>query len=314
MRPDDDGDDDDAARQPQAFTPADAQAVRRLWEPLGLPGLIDIHTHFMPRSVLDKVWGYFDSVGPLLGRPWPIHYRAAEHARVDGLEAFGVRAFTSMLYPHKPDMAAWLNSWAVDFAAREPHCLHTSTFYPEPAAAGYTAAAIEAGTRIFKVHVQVGAFSPADPLLDPVWGLISDADLPVIIHCGSGPAPGEFTGPGPVAEVLRRFPRLRLIVAHMGTTEYLDFLDFAERYENVGLDTTMSFTDFAEIGAPYPRAALPRVKALGDKVFWGSDYPNIPYPYAHGIEALLRLDLGDDWLRKVLHDNAAQLFGIPAAG
>jgi len=292
------------------FSPADAAAVRALWEPLGLPGVIDIHTHFMPSNVMDKVWAYFDSAGPLLGRDWPITYRADEQARVDGLEAFGVRAFTSMIYAHKPDMAAWLNSWAVDFAAREPCCLHTSTFYPEPGAAQYTAAAIEAGTRIFKVHVQVGDFSPSDPLLDPVWGLVADAGLPVIIHCGSGPAPGRHTGPGPVADVLSRFPGLRLIIAHMGTVEYLDFLDLAERYENVGLDTTMSFTDFAEADAPYPREALPRVKALGAKVFWGSDYPNIPYRYAHGIEALIRLDLGDDWLRRVLHDNAAQLFGL----
>jgi len=302
--------DDTDAGTPEPFTAADAEAVRRLWEPLGLPGLIDIHTHFMPRNVLDKVWAFFDGVGPALGREWPIHYRADEQVRSDGLEAFGVRAFTSMVYAHKPGMAAWLNEWAVGFASREPRCLHTSTFYPEPGALQYTADAIEAGTRVFKVHVQVGDFSPADPLLTGVWGLIADADLPVVIHCGSGPAPGPYTGPGPVAEILARFPSLRLIVAHMGTTEYLDFLDLAERYENVGLDTTMSFTDFAEVDSPYPRDALPRVKALGDKVFWGSDYPNIPYPYAHGIEALIGLDLGDDWLRKVLYDNAARLFEV----
>jgi len=23
---------------------------------LGLPGIIDVHTHFMPKRVLDKVW------------------------------------------------------------------------------------------------------------------------------------------------------------------------------------------------------------------------------------------------------------------
>lgn len=297
---------------PAPFTPADAASVRRLWEPLGLPGIVDIHTHFMPDNVLAKVWSYFDSAGPLLGREWPIAYRAGEQVRVHGLAAFGVRAFTSMIYAHKPEMAAWLNSWAGAFAAREPRCLHTSTFYPEPGAARYTRSAIDAGTRIFKVHVQVGDFSPDDPFLDPVWGMIAEAGLPVIIHCGSGPAPGRFTGPDPVAAVLARFPQLRLIVAHMGTTEYLEFLGLAERYAHVGLDTTMSFTNFAELDAPYPRDALPRVKALGHKIFWGSDYPNIPYPYAHGIESLMRLDLGDDWLRKVLHDNAADLFALSA--
>ena len=42
--------------------------VRRIWSALDLPGVIDVHTHFMPKSVLDKVWHYFDSAGPLVGR------------------------------------------------------------------------------------------------------------------------------------------------------------------------------------------------------------------------------------------------------
>ena len=56
--------------------------VRRIWSALDLPGVIDVHTHFMPKSVLDKVWHYFDSAGPLVGREWPISYRAAESRRV----------------------------------------------------------------------------------------------------------------------------------------------------------------------------------------------------------------------------------------
>ena len=43
-------------------------AVRALASSLGLPGIVDVHTHFMPRSVLDKVWAYFDSAGPFVGR------------------------------------------------------------------------------------------------------------------------------------------------------------------------------------------------------------------------------------------------------
>ena len=33
--------------------------------------------------------------------------------------------------------------------------------------------ALDAGARIFKVHLQVGGFSPDDPLLDEVWGLLA---------------------------------------------------------------------------------------------------------------------------------------------
>lgn len=296
----------DSARK----SPSGDEKVARFWRELGLPGLIDVHTHFMPERVLAKVWAYFDAAGPLVDRPWPIAYRHAESERLAVLRGFGVRAFTSMIYPHKPGMAAWLNGWAADFAARVPDCLHTATFFPEPGADRYTAEALDAGARIFKSHVQVGAYDPGDPLLDDVWGKIADAGTPVVTHCGSGPVPGPHTGPEPVARLLARHPRLRLVIAHMGMPEYAEFLDLAERYEGVHLDTTMAFTDFSESTAPFPPAERLRLGALGDRILFGSDFPNIPYGYAHALDVLTGLGQDDDWLRGVCHDNAARLFGL----
>uniref|UniRef100_UPI0021057107 amidohydrolase family protein n=1 Tax=Nocardia sp. GTS18 TaxID=1778064 RepID=UPI0021057107 len=168
---------------------------------LELPAIVDVHTHFMPDQVMRKVWAYFDTAGPLTGRPWPITYRDDEQVRLKTLRDFGVRAFTSLVYPHKPNMGAWLNEWTAEFAARTPDCLHTATFYPEPDAPRYVAEAIERGARIFKVHIQVGGFSPLDPLLDPVWSILADSGVPVLIHCGSGPAPGDVIESLPIPEL-----------------------------------------------------------------------------------------------------------------
>ncbi|MFC4754375.1 amidohydrolase family protein [Dietzia aurantiaca] len=288
----------------------EAAQVRALWEPLGLPGIIDVHTHFMPKNVMDKVWDYFSAAGPKIGRPWPITYREAEDARVERLRSYGVLAFSSMLYPHKPEMGAWLNSWSAEFASRHPDCLHTSTFFPEPGVSDYVRDAIDAGTRVFKSHIQVGEYDPRDPLLDPVWGQLTEAQVPTVIHCGGGPVPGTFTGPEPIAAVLERFPTLPLIIAHMGMGEYTEFLDLTEKYPNVYLDTTMAFTDFVEEALPFPPAERGRLADLGDKILLGTDFPNIPYPYAEQLEALIELGLGEDWLRAVWHGNAARLFDL----
>ncbi|MER7808052.1 amidohydrolase family protein [Streptomyces sp900116325] len=282
--------------------------VVRFWERLGLPGLIDVHTHFMPEQVLRKVWAYFDSVGPLTGMEWPIAYRHDEDERLALLRSFGVRRFTSMLYPHKAGMAAWLNGWAADFARRVPDCLHTATLFPEEGVERYVREAVEAGARIFKSHLQVGAYDANDPLLEPVWGLLAEAGVPVVMHCGSGPAPGKYTGPEPVGRLLARHPRLRLVVAHMGMPEYAEFLALAEAYPEVRLDTTMAFTDFSEDLTPFPVAERGRLADLGDRILLGTDFPNIPYPYVHQLHALERLELGDDWLRAVCYENAHAMF------
>jgi predicted TIM-barrel fold metal-dependent hydrolase len=291
----------------------EAAEIRQVWSELGLPGVIDVHTHFMPKSVMDKVWQYFDSAGPLVGREWPIIYRTAESERVQMLRQFGVLGFTALVYPHKPQMAAWLNQWAIQFSRETPDCLATATFYPEPDAGDYVAAAITAGAQVFKAHVQVGRYEPNDPLLDPVWGAIEDAGIPVVIHCGSGPAPGEHTGPEPIRLLLQRYPRLRLIVAHMGMPEYVDFMDICESSADVRLDTTMAFTPFVDELMPFPSSQLNRLRDLGDRILFGSDFPNIPYSYADAMRSLTRLPGVDDaWLRGVFYENAAALF--PPAG
>ena len=289
---------------------AEAAAVTAFWRELGLPGLVDIHTHFMPPNVLAKVWAFFeDGRGPS-GQAWPIIYRQPEEDRVALLRAFGVRTFSALLYPHKPGMAEWLNAWAAGFAARTPDALHSATFFAEPGAGSYVAGAIGAGARLFKAHLQVGGYDPRDELLDGVWGLLAEARVPVVVHCGSGPAPGRFTGPGPISQVLARHPRLTAIIAHLGAPEYGEFLGLAERHRHVYLDTTMVFTDFLERLAPFPAPLLPRLAAAADRVLLGSDFPNIPYPYLHQLEALARLDLGMPWLRAVCHGNATRLLGL----
>jgi hypothetical protein len=279
------------------------------WQGLGLDGLIDIHVHFLPDPVLNAVWKYFDAADKHYGTPWPITYRTPVAERLKTLALLGVRAFPALVYPHKPDMAAWLNAWARDFAVTTPGCIPSGTFYPEPTASTYVREALDQGTRIFKVHLQVGDYDPRDPVLDDVWGQLAEAGTPVVAHCGSGPIPGRHTGPGPIGEVLRRHPRLTVVVAHLGMPEYAEHLDLTS-YPNVHLDTTMALTPFTEALMPFPRSLVPRLADLADRIVLGSDFPNIPYPYATQLQALADLDLGDAWLRAVCWTNGARLLGL----
>jgi hypothetical protein len=284
--------------------------VPAFWGRLKLPGLIDAHTHFMPERLLAAVWRYFDSTENHYGTPWPVYYKLPEPDRLAVLDQLGVRAFTALLYPHKPDMAAGLSEWARAFAEHTPGCVSTGTFFPEPSAASYVRDALDAGTRVFKAHVQVGGYDPGDPLLDAVWGQLADAATPVIVHCGSGPLPGTHTGPGPFGAVLARHPRLTAVIAHCGAPEYEEFIALARTYPNVHLDTTMVGTPYlnAMVGAP----GAETIAALGDledRVVLGTDFPNIPYPYAEQLAALERFGLGDEWLRAVCWHNGARLLG-----
>src|SRR3954447_23544060 len=242
-------------------------------------GLVDLHTHFLPERVLRKVWAFFDDAGRHYGMDWPIHYRLPEEERIGVLRGLGVATFAPLVYPHRPGMAAWLNDWIGDFAARTPGALRTATFYPDPDVQVYLTRAVEAGARGGKVHVQGGGFAPRDPLLDPAWGLLADAGVPVVVHCGDGPVPGPHTGIAVFEQVLRRHPGLVAVLAHAGMPDYAAALHLVARYPRVHLDTTMVGTAFAEAFAPLPPDWPARLAGVADRVVLGSDFPNIPYGY-----------------------------------
>lgn len=278
---------------------------------LGIPGLYDVHVHFLPENIQAAVWRQFDQAGPKIGRPWPIRYRGSVAERVEQLRGFGVRKFSALPYAHKPGVAAYLNNWARDFAVQYPDNLRSATFFPEPGVREYVATAIADGVEIFKLHTQVGEFLLDDPLLLEAWEALEEAGTPIVIHVGSGPVGNAFTGPEHLARLLGLFPDLRVIVAHLGAPEYAEFMDLAESYEHTYLDTTMVFTDFF---VPFPDALVPRLAGLGDRILYGSDFPNLPYDYTHQLEGLARLlgqapGLDVEWLAKVCWHNANDLFG-----
>lgn len=65
---------------------------------------------------------------------------------------------------------------------------------------------------------------------------------------------------------------------------------------------------------PFPAAELPRLLGLGERILFGSDFPNIPYGYVEAMQALTDLPgVDDDWLRAVFYGTAARLFAVPQA-
>ena len=283
---------------------------------LGLPYLVDLHLHFLPDRMQQKVWSFFDEQARgHYGTAWPIQYRVSEEDRLAVLRELNVGVFAPLVYPHKAGMGAWLTEWVLDFAARTPGAVPTATIFAEPDVTSYLGAALAAGARCVKAHVQVGGWDPRDPLLDEAWGMIADAGVPVVIHCGHGPARGAHTGLDVFEEVLRRHPTLTAVLAHAGMPEIGVALDLAERYPRVHLDTTMVGVAFTAGMSPLPPDWLDRLASLPDRIVLGTDFPSIPYPYAEQLAAIAGWAEADDrlgelFLRGVLHDNPSRLLRL----
>jgi uncharacterized protein len=275
---------------------------------LGIPGIVDAHVHFLPDSLQQAVWRWFDRLTP----PWPVTYRDSAADRLATLARLRVRHHTALAYPHRPGMLPFLNDHTLALAAAVPAVIPTFTIYPEPGVAAETERCLAAGGRAVKVHLQVGGFDATDPLLDDVWSQLQDHGTPVILHAGAvadGSGNERWCGPEPVRRLLRRFGDLRLVIAHLGAPDHDAFVALAEDHQGVWLDTAMVFTDPPYLG-PAPLHLTGRLAALGDRVVFGSDFPTIPHALAAQVSGLADLGLGDDWLRGVLWHNGLRLFGL----
>jgi len=275
---------------------------------LGIPGIVDVHVHFLPDSVQDAVWRWFDRLTP----PWPVTYRTSAAERLDILARAGVRHHTALAYPHRPGMLRFLNDHTLALAGEVPAVIPTFTIYPEPGVGAETARCLAAGGKCVKVHLQVGGFDAVDPLLGEAWQQLAESGTPVIMHAGAvadGSGNAQWCGPDPVRRLLDTFPGLRLVIAHMGTPDQDAFVEMAEANANLWLDTAMVFTDPPYLGLT-PLQLLDRIRALGDRIVFGSDFPTIPHQFAAQVSGLAALDLGDEWLRNVLWYNGLRLFGL----
>ena len=260
----------------------------------------------MPERIQEAVWAHFDEL-----EGWPIQYRFDEGERLATLPKLGIIRHTALAYAHRPGVAAWLNGHTLALAARHPQVVPTFTLYPEPEVAEYVAAALEAGGRCVKIHLQVGKFELTDPQLDEAWTLLERAGTPIVLHLGAvrdGSGGEEFCGVARLWGLLERHPDLRPVVAHLGYPDTAELFDRASELPELRFDTANAVIPMPQLWTP-PGWLPERLGELADRILFGSDFPTIAQPVADQVDALVGFGLGDGWLRAVLWENAAGLFG-----
>jgi hypothetical protein len=163
-----------------------------------------------------------------------------------------------------------------------------------------------------KIHCHVMRVAPDDPRMDAVWRASGRHKKPVVIHAGDAPAAEGYgydvrgvSGAARIRRALERHPDAVAIVPHLGAGEYAAFDALLDALPNLYLDTTMA------VGGYFPEGPDPDfVRRRAGRLLFGTDYPNIPYPWERERDALRALGLQPDDEATVMGGNAARLFGI----
>lgn len=129
------------------------------------------------------------------------------------------------------------------------------------------------GLRGIKLLPIYAGFKPNAPELDDLWSYASKNSLPVLLHTGTtfiDRAPLECTLPRLLDDVAIRFPKVKIIMAHLGHPYEGECIVTIRKHPNVYADcSALHYRPFQL----YHSLMLVQEYGVWDKVLFGSDYP-----------------------------------------
>lgn len=268
----------------------------------------DVHVHLMPDRLMAAIRDVLHAEAG-----WEFPHPTEREAIETNLREAGVDRYVALPYAHKPGIAGNLNDWVLERAAESEMCVPFATVHGDDDVGAVVRDAFESGARGLKFQCPVQKCGPADPRLDPAFELAAEYDRSILFHAGTAPMFEEspHVGVDQFRSFIDSYPEVRACCAHMGTFEHEAFIETARGNENVFLDTCFAMsTAVGDSMAFDPEEIGDEVfEELAGQIMFGSDYPNIPHPYASEREGLLERDLSDEAFDELFRGAAERFLG-----
>ncbi len=195
-------------------------------------------------------------------------YRATCPDDVQATVVFGGKARLSGLWVPDEDVANYVNA--------HPDRL-IGFLSIDPTVEGWQGELEEGHQRLglqgIKLLPMYAAFRPDESRLDPIWEYARKHQLPVLLHTGTtfvAQAPLECTLPLHIDAVARRFPDVKIIMAHLGHPYEGECIAVIRKHENVYADiSALHYRPFQF----YHSLMLVQEYGVWHKLLFGTDYP-----------------------------------------
>jgi len=165
-------------------------------------------------------------------------------------------------------------------------------------------------------------FSVDDERLNSIYEYCNERELPVIIHFGVSALPGDIRYGNPIdlGRVVKKFPKIKWVIAHFGAGYFKESLMMAYSNDNIYFDSsgTNGWIKYSSDADDLRYVFEKSIGAIGvDRIIWGSDSHKI---FVEGQEYNserisdqkdIVMDLaGEEGVRKIFSENAKKVFGF----
>jgi predicted TIM-barrel fold metal-dependent hydrolase len=196
-----------------------------------------------------------------------------------------------------PELIAFVSAdpWALDQEAGREHLRDLVTHH---------------GARGIKLHPVLQQFDASDPRMFPIYQACVDLDIPVLAHSGPSRSGPQFAEPRAFAGMLRAFPRLRVVLAHLGGGAWRQATEVARDFPNAYFDCCEILAWIGGSNAPDERQFARLIQEVGpERVMLGSDFPW--YDLDYSIERIMSLPvLSQEEKAAILGGNAVRALRV----
>lgn len=263
---------------------------------------IDFHTHLFPDKLSGRALGRLAAVCGLAPQT-----DGTLSGTLQKLDRWGIARAVTLHIATAPGQEHNVNAFASSVVKETGgRLLAFGSVHPgSPDALEILDTFRELGLSGVKLHPDYQGFEADARQLYPLYERMSALNLPCCLHMGYDPlSPGHIHAtPAMLARVIRDFPHLTLVLAHMGGMNLWDEVERELIGKRLYLDTAMV------AGALSPQQAERMIRRHGaEQVLLGSDCPwQDGETAARFVESLA---LSGDEKEKILWRNAAGLLGV----
>ena len=308
--------------------------------------IIDIHVHLCRDTQQEKVvfpkqgwpddwhWGSPETVIPHMdanGVSHVVTQNVINHgamtqarlrrAREQGTSDADIEQMKADLAEDMKNRLRDMNDWSLAAHAKEPRIIVFATidpvlFTPDEAMTELERV-IAGGASGVKVHPNIYGHYPDHPIMMQVYERIQAAGLGVLSDSSSRPhADGNQYGlPFGWRPVLKTFPHLKYIQAHLCDDSWDDQIDLSREFkDNLWFDMAGGFVD--DHHPPSIHSTLPVIQGVRvfrkvgvERILYGSDAPPAP-DGMQGAYQVMTMAFTDDEKEAILSGNAKRFLGL----
>lgn len=270
---------------------------------------IDFHTHAFTETIAEKAMNNLTRTmmeSDFRDKALPVTNGTVGELLCK-MDEWGVDMSVILPIATKPSQQHTINNWALSVQNDHPDRLVCfGTVHPDAEDALSELERIkEIGLHGVKLHPDYQGFLANDRKAFPIYEKCAELGLPLIFHAGFDVVSPDciHCTPKMGAEIIENFPKLKLIMAHLGGC---DCWDDTEKYlvgKNVYLDT--AFTE----GLLPDEQVLRIIRNHGaDRILFASDCPW--HPSSREISLIGRLPLTEKEKEDIFSENARKLLDI----